>query len=408
MNLAALLSRRILRQTTGRSSAARPVIRIAIAGIALGVAAMLLSVMVVTGFRNEISSKATGFAGHLRVHPFNSNNSFEDQPMHPQVEFLASLKNEKSIRHVQQYAYKAGIIKTGEDIQGIVLKGAAGDFDWSFFKSKLTDGRIPEYRQDSLSYEVLISSITATRLKLKTGDDFLIFFIQEDRKVRKLKIAGIYNTGLGEEFDAIYMICDLKLIQRINNWKQQEIGGYEIWLNDIRELERMTPVVYKKAGLQLTTQTIRELYPQLFNWLELQNLNVIVIITLISLVAGITMISTLLILVLEDTRTIGILKTLGAGDKLVSGVYLRVAIYLLLNGLLWGNVAGIGIALLQHTTGIFSLPEDSYYLSKIPVAFTWTSILIINAGTLIVCTLMLLAPSRVISKINPVKVLRFD
>lgn len=407
MKTADLLSRRILSQTTGKNSSARPIIRIAIAGIALGVTAMLLAIMVVTGFRDEIARKATGFAGHLRIHPFSSNKSFEDEPMLPQPELVQALQAEKGIRHVQPYAYKAGIIKTQGDIQGTVMKGVSGNFDWNFFKSKLVEGKIPEY-SDTLSSDVLISSYTASRLNLKTGDDFLVFFIQDDRKVRKVSISGIYNTGLGEEFDAIFLLCDLKLIQRVNNWKNGEIGGYEIWLNKLEDLDRMTPVVYQKAGIQLTTESIRELYPQLFNWLELQNLNVGVIITLIILIAAITMISTLLILVLEDTRTIGILKTIGASDKLISLVYMRVAVYLLLRGLLWGNIAAISIAALQHYTGIFKLPEESYYLSSIPINFSWTSLIFVNAGTLVICTLFLLLPTRVISKIDPVKVLKFE
>lgn len=407
MNLSALLSRKILHQTTGKKSAAKPVIRIAISGIALGISAMLLAIMIVTGFRNEIAYKATGFAGHLRIHPFNSNNSFEDQPMLPQPAMVKSLTAEKGIRHVQSYAYKAGIIKTKNDIEGTVLKGIGKDFDWNFFKTKLVSGKLPVYR-DTLSNEILISQTTASKLKLKTGDNFLVFFIQDDRKVRKLKIAGIYNTGLGEEFDAIYMLCDLRLIQRVNNWKNNEVGGYEVWLDELEKIDELTPVVYRKAGLQFTTQSIRELYPQLFNWLELQNLNVAVIITLIILIAGITMISTLLILVLEDARTIGILKTIGASNRLISNTYIRVAIHLLFRGMLWGNIIALGLGGIQSMTGIFTLPEESYYLSAIPVNFNWVAIITVNLGTLFVCTLFLLLPTRVITTINPVKVLKFD
>lgn len=407
MNTATLLTRRILRQTTGKNSPARPVIRIAIAGIALGVTAMLLAIMVVTGFRDEIAQKATGFAGHIRIHPFNSNNSYEDQPMVPQHDLVKELHSIPEVERIQSYAYKAGIIKTKDEIQGTVLKGIAKDFNWNFFNEKIISGRVPVYN-DTLSNEVLISAFTASRLRLKTGDDFLIFFIQDDRKVRKVKIAGIYNTGMGEEFDALYLLCDIQLIQRVNNWKNNEIGGYEVWLKDFKMLDEMMPVVYLKAGMQLTSQSVKDLYPQLFNWLELQNLNVAVIITLIILIAAITMISTLLILVLEDTRTIGILKTIGAGNKLISTVYMRVALYLLGQGLFWGNLVAIGLAVIQKQTGIFTLAEESYYLKAIPVNFSWPAILLVNAGTLIICTLFLIFPSRIISRIDPVKVMRFE
>lgn len=407
MNIPVFLATKILKTSTGQRTTSRPIVTIAITGIALGVMAMLLSVMVVTGFRNEISDKVTGFMTHLRIHKFDSNNSFEDSPISNQQPFLNKLRHTNGIKRVQAFANKACILKAKDEIQGVVLKGVDNDFDWSFFKSKIVEGRVPVFGKEN-SNDVIISKNLAKKLQLKLNDSFLVFFIQKDRKVRKLHISGIYNTGLSDEFDNIYLLCDIRLIRQVNNWKPDEVGGFEVQLNDFSQLERLTPMIYSVVGYQLNVQTIKELNPQIFNWLELQNLNVWVIITLITLVAGITMISTLLIIVLENSRQIGLLKAMGADDKLISSTFGYISFNILLRGLLIGNIIGLGIAFLQDKFGFLTLPEESYYLTKVPVNFTVTGFLLINASTIIICLLMAFIPSRIISKINPIKVLRFD
>ncbi len=385
----------------------KPVIVIAITGIALGVLAMLLSVMIVTGFRNEISSKVTGFMSHMRIHKFDSNNSFEDVPISKNAAFISSVKSIEGIKSIQPYAYKAGILKTKEEIQGIVLKGIDKDFDKSFFSEKMTAGKFPDLN-DSTNQQVAISKTLSGKLNLKVGDSFLVFFIQQDKKVRKLIVSGIYNTGLNEDFDNIYILCNLDLIRKINNWEKDEIGGYEVNLSSLDLLDKVSKEVYQRVDYQTNVQTIRDIYPQIFNWLDLQNLNVIVIITLISLVAGITMISTLLILVLENSRQIGLLKALGAEDKLINITFRKVAASILLRGMMWGNILGLGLAFLQWKFHLIGLDESSYYISSVPVNFTLSGIAIINITTYVICMLMLLIPGKIISKINPIKVLRFD
>jgi lipoprotein-releasing system permease protein len=235
-----------------------------------------------------------------------------------------------------------------------------------------------------------------------------VFFIQKDRKVRKFIISGLYNTGLSEEFDNIYILCDLKLIQKVNNWTSDQIGGFEVQLNDFDKLGEVTPAVNSLTGYQFNTQSINEVYPQIFNWLELQNLNVLIIITLISMVAGITMISTLLIIVLERSREIGILKALGATHQLMRGIYLRVAVNILMKGMIIGNALALTIGFLQLKYGLIKLPEKDYYISQVPINFSLTPILIVNAGAFLVCLLMLLLPARIISGIQAIKVLRMD
>lgn len=402
-----LLARKIFSAGRKGNSTARPVIFISVTGIALGIMAMLLSVMIVTGFRNEITGKVTGFMGHLRITAFDSNNSFEEDPVSINQQFVSVIRNSPDVTAVQPYAFKAGLLKSENEIEGVVLKGVTSGYHWDFFKSRLTAGAIPQFN-DSLSTEVLISKNTADKLNLKTGDSFLVFFIQNDRKVRKLKIAGIYSTGLSEEFDNLYILCDLNLIRKINNWQPDEAGGFEVFLSDFNNLDNAAGKIYQQTGYEFNVQSIKELYPQMFNWLQLQNLNVIVIITLIILVAGITMISTLLILVLENSRQIGMLKAMGADNALISKTYIAVAAKILIIGLIAGNFTGAGLAYLQLKTGFISLPEESYYVARVPVNFDITSILMINAGTVIICVLMLLIPTGFIARVDPVKVLRFD
>lgn len=401
-------SRRLIRSEGIQNATTKPVIRIAIAGIVLGIAAMLLSVMVVTGFRNEITRKVTGFVADFRISAFKTDNSFEESPVYLDDHKISELRAVPGVRHVQPYIMKAGLMKTKEDIQGVVLKGITGDFESSFFKEKIKEGRMPEMHDSTYSTEVLISENLAKKLQLRKDDSFLVFFIQDDRKVRKLKISGIYNTGLSEEFDNLYLLCDLKMLQQVNNWKPGQTGGYEVFTDKSMDQDPIFQQIYHKAGAELNTQSTKELYPQLFNWLELQNLNVIVIIGLIVLVAIITMLSTLLVLIMENTREIGILKSIGASDHFIGSVFGSVTIYILLKGMLLGNIIALGLAFIQIKTGLLTLPEESYYLSQVPVNFTFSGWLIINLTVLLSGTIIMVLPAKIISGISPIKVLRFE
>jgi lipoprotein-releasing system permease protein len=401
-------SNRLIHSEGLRSATTRPVIRIAITGIILGTVAMLISIMVVTGFRNEITRKVTGFVADYRISAFNNNASFEEAPVKLEENKISVIKKIDGVRHIQPFALKAGLLKSENDIQGVVLKGVNQDFEPGLFKEKLISGEMINFPDSSYSKEVLISENISKKLNLKTGDSFLLFFIQEDKKVRKLKVKGIYNTGLSEEFDNLYLLCDLRLIQQINNWKKDEAGGYEVFANADANKTQLFEKIYAAAGYELNTQSTKELYPQLFNWLELQNLNVIVIIGLITLVAAITMTSTLLVLVMENTREVGILKAIGATDSFIGKIFGTVAFYILLKGLLIGNVISLGLAWIQVNTGILTLPEESYYLSKVPINFSVTGWLIINGIVIGTGALVMLIPAKIVSGIHPIRVLRFD
>lgn len=406
--LSGFITKRILQSGSIRSGSTGPVIRIASAGIVLSVMAVVVSILVVTGFRDEITKKVTGFVADFRISAYNNNESFEEMPIRLNRDGLNAIRTLSGIEHLHPFILKAGIIKTEHDLQGVVLKGIDGQFKREFFSSKLTAGEFPVYQDSSDIQKVVISESLSKKLKLKTGDSFLVFFIQNDKKVRKVEVKGIYKTGLGEEFDDLYLLCDLRLLRKINGWEQDMVSGYEVFAKPGADPEVLFPELYNRTGFNYNTQSARQLYPQMFNWLDLQNLNVIVIIALITLVAGATIVSTMLVILLEKTREIGILKSMGASDHLITLVYSRISFRILLKGVIIGNALALALGWVQLKYGVLKLPEDSYYISQVPIAFNLPGILLVNAIILISGIAMLLIPAKVISGIDPVKVIRFD
>ena len=315
---------------------------------------------------------------------------------------------------MQVFATKAGIIKTDEDIQGVVLKGIGSDFDWSYFGSNMVDGATFTVTDTGRTDKVIISRKISDMLRLKTGDSFAMHFIQDPPRMRKFTISGIYETSL-EEFDKIYVFCDIGHIKRLNGWEDDMVSGFEIFINDFDELDEMTVAVRDAIGYKITEEdtkfkvtNIRRKYPQIFDWLNFQDVNVIIIIFLMIVVAGFNMISGLLILILEKTNMIGVLKALGSEDITIRRVFMYQAAYLISKGLLWGNLIGIGLALLQLKTGMITLDPTSYYIKTVPVNLELAHILLLNAGTMAVIIIMLLVPSKLISRITPVKAIRYD
>jgi len=406
MNTELFIARRLVKGGPGSFSA--PVIRIAIISIVIGIAVMIVSVAIVTGFQKQIRDKIVGFGSHIQIAKYDSNNSFEFEPISADQAFYQTIKQTKGIKNVQVFATKAGIIKTSEQIQGVVFKGVGSDFDWSFFNDKLVSGN-PFSTTDTLASDsVLISQNLADLLKIKTGDPLRMYFIIDNMaRARRFTVSGIYNTGLAE-FDLKFIFGDIRQIQKLNGWDENMVSGFDVYINDFDELDKLGKVVYKEAGYDLNARTIRELYPQMFDWLELQDMNVIIILILMVLVSGMAMISTLLILILERTNMIGVLKALGARNLSIRRIFLYNAAYIIGKGLLYGNIVGISICLLQSYFGIIRLPQESYFMSVVPINLDVIHIVVLNVSTLIVCTLMLLLPSFVITRITPVKAIRFD
>ena len=400
------IARRIL--SKNKANFSRPVVRIAILSIGLGLATMFIAVAILTGFQKQVREKVIGFGAHIQISHFDENFSLETKPISIHQDFYPGLQNEKGIKHIQVFATKAGIIKTASEIQGIVLKGIGTDYDPSFFNGKMAQGRFLQLSDTGKTNDILVSKNLAALLKLRLNDDVRMYFISGSSTLaRKFHIAGIYETGL-EEFDKLYVLCDIRHIQKLNGWQPDQVGGFEVTIDNFNDLDRMGKYVYRHIGMTLDAKTIRDLYPQIFDWLDLQDINVLIILILMVLVSGITMISTLLILILERTNMIGILKALGMQNGGIRRIFLFNAVYVIGQGLLWGNLAGLALCMIQLRYGIITLPQDTYYVSVVPVNLNLLNILLLNAGTLAVCTAMLIIPSYVITKITPVKAIRFS
>jgi lipoprotein-releasing system permease protein len=414
MNLPYFIAQRLIKGRRTETSFSRPINIISIIGIAMGLAVMILAVSILTGFKKQIREKVIGFGSHIQVMNFDSNISFETTPISDTQEFIPKIKQIRGIRHFQVFATKAGIIKTDEDIQGVVLKGVGSDFDWKYFSANMVDGSVFTVSDTAIGNKVIISKKISEMLKLKTGDSFAMHFIQDPPRVRKFVISGIYETNL-EEFDKMYVFCDIGHIKRLNGWNDDQVSGFEVFIDDFDELDAMTLAVRDAIGYRISEEetkfkvvNIRIKYPQIFDWLNFQDMNVIIIIVLMLVVAGFNMISGLIILILEKINMIGILKALGSEDKTIRRVFLYQAAYLISKGLLWGNLIGLGLAFLQLKTGFISLDPSSYYIKTVPVNLELAHVLLLNAGTMAVIIIMLLVPSQLITRITPVKAIRYD
>jgi lipoprotein-releasing system permease protein len=407
MNFERFIAQKILRSGSVKNTFQNPLLRTAVLSIALGMAVMVLSILVVTGFRKQISDKVIGFGAHIQISNFDNNHSYEESPMSANPEFLALLKNDEDINSIQPYASKAGIIKTDEEIEGVILKGVSADYNWGFFNQKLLKGKIPDFDNHGSAKEALISSSMANRLNLDVGSDVVVYFIEHPPRIRKFIISGIYNTGL-DEFDRLYAFCDIKVIRKLNSWNDTLVGGFELTVKNPNNLDRISDKVYKIAGYRYNTMSIKELYPQIFNWLDLQDINVYIILGLLLLVSGVSMISILLIIILDNVNTIGILKSLGASNKSVKNIFIRVAVPVIFYGMVIGNVIGIGMGMAQAVFGFIKLPVESYYVSEVPIHFSIPLIVVLNIGTLVSCFIMLIWPASVVARIRPARVLKYD
>jgi lipoprotein-releasing system permease protein len=414
MNLPYFIAQRLVKGRREGTSFSRPINVIAIVGIALGLAVMILAVAILTGFKKQIREKIVGFGSNIQIVNFDSNLSFETAPIRQSQNFIEKIRKTPGISHVQVFATKAGIIRTDEDFQGVVLKGVGSDFDWSYFSSNMTEGTIFTVNDSARTDKVIISKKISGMLRLRTCDSFAMHFVQDPPRMRKFTVSGIYETSL-EEFDKIYVFCDIGHIKRLNGWDDDQISGFEIFIDDFDRLDEMTMAVRDAIGYRLMEDdeqfkvtNIRMKYPQIFDWLNFQDVNVIIIILLMLIVAGFNMISGLLILILEKTNMIGILKALGSDDVMIRRVFLYQAAYLIGKGLLLGNFIGIGLAFLQLKTGVITLDPSSYYIKTVPINLELIHILLLNAGSMAVIIFMLLVPSKLISRITPVKAIRYD
>ena len=398
----------------GKRNFSRSILAIAIFGIALGLTVMIVAVAIVTGFKKEISNKVTGFGAHIQILNLDSNLSYETKPVPAGLESVEKIRELDGVKNVQSFSIKAGIIKTADEIHGAVLKGVDGQYDWNFIITHLTGGEIFKVNDSVRTNSVVLSENTANLLKLGVGDRFTMYFIQDPPRARTFTIQGIYNTSL-EEFDRLYIYADIKQVQRLNNWHEGEVSGYEVLLEEMEDLPEITNEVISRVsfdflddGSRLKVETIQQKYTQIFDWLNLQDMNVVILILLMLIVAGFNMISGLLILILERTNMIGILKALGTTTASVRKIFLYQSAYLTLVGLLWGNLIGLVICLAQKYLNLVPLDPSSYYLDTVPINLNILHIVLLNLGTMAITFLFLLLPSMIIARISPDKSIRFN
>ena len=392
-----------------RQQLSSTVMRLAVASVALAIAVMLISLAVVVGFKNQIRAKVVGFVAPIHIQSLDRNESYEERPFRMDERLLAALNRTKGIRHYQCVADKAGMIKTDDEIQGVVMKGVGPEYDWSYFEGGLLEGAVPRYADSVRSDEVLLSKAVADKMLLAVGDPVRVWFVDEDMQARgrKFTVKGIFETGLSE-FDERYVFCDLNQIRRLNHWADDETGMVEVWTDRLDQVDAVNEKLYFSIPPTLASYTARDSNPQIFDWLDLLDTNVWLILTLMFLVAGITMIAMLLIIIIEKTSTIGLLKAMGATDRFVRRVFMHRSLRILLMGMLIGNAIGLGFCLVQYYTGFIHLNPETYYLSSVPVELSLTTVLALNAVALGVWMLLLLIPTGIINRIRPARSIRFD
>jgi lipoprotein-releasing system permease protein len=411
LNLEYFIAKRLITAKDYKSSISSPIIKIAISAIAIGMIMMIVSVATGIGLQQKIREKISAFNGHIIISNYDNNQSEVTLvPISKKQDFYPKFTSVPEVSHIQAIASKAGIIRTETAFEGIIFKGVGNDYNWNNIKEYLVSGQLPDFSKE-LNSEVLISQFLANRLNLKVGDSFNTFFMKEDQNKppnsRRFKITGVFNSGF-QEFDATYILGDIRHMQRINKWIPDQVGAFEVFVNDFNAIKTVGDQVYEQTASTLDTKTIIEKYSYIFEWLQLFDFNIIVILIVMILVATINMVVALLVLILERTQMIGILKALGANNWAVRKIFLYNAFYLIVRGLFWGNLIGISLLLIQQHFGVIQLNPENYYVNQAPVYLNLGYILMLNLLTVTVCFLVLLIPSYIITKISPVKAIRFD
>ena len=411
MNYEFFIAKRIIGSKSYKSSISAPIIKIGIAAIAIGIVVMMIAIATGLGLQQKIRDKIVSFNGHVRISQFDSNNSDESFiPISKKQDFYPDFNSVEGVSHIQGVATKFGVIRTETDFEGIILKGVGGDYKWSYFAEYLIDGELPDFSEDR-NEDILISQYTANRLGFKVGDKFNTYFIKNDvnkpPSIITYKIKGIYNSGF-QEFDKSYIIGDIRHIQRLNKWEDEQVGNFEVFIEDFDDLQEKGLEIYHAIPSVLDASTVKQKFAAIFEWIGIFDKNIYGIIGIMILVAGINMITALLVLILERTQMIGILKALGSNNWSIRKVFLFNAIYLIALGLIWGNLIGLGLLFAQKYFGLFPLDPSIYYVTQAPVYISLGYIVALNIGTFLLCLIMLLVPSYIITKISPVKAIRFE
>ena len=415
MNWKLFVAKRIYRSNEGGKEVSKPAIRIAMWGIAVGLAVMIIAVAVVVGFKNEVRGKVVGISSDITVTDLDSQNSYETNPVSVNDSLMHVFRTTEGVKHVQRYSTKAGMIMTDDNFLGMVLKGVAEEYDWDFLRKHLQEGEIPAFTDTALSNRTLISRTIANKLHIQIGDKLYTYYVNGDKvRARRLEVAGIYQTNFSM-YDDLFLLTDLYTVNRLNNWEPEQVSGVELEIKDYTRKEEIKELLRDKIDMKTDSygstyyvQSIEEMNPQIFAWLDLLDLNVWVILILMIGVAGFTMISGLLILILERTNMIGIYKALGADNWAIRKIFLSFSVFLIGRGMLWGNLIGVTFIVLQSQFHLFKLDPATYYVDVVPVEFSLWLYLLLNVCTLIVSVGMLVGPSYLITRIHPAKSIRFE
>jgi lipoprotein-releasing system permease protein len=405
LNLSYFISKRI--NSSKNSSFSSTIHKIAVAGIAIGLAIMIVSYLILGGFRNTIQDKIFSFTGHIHVTKFTLGNTFEEEPISINNDLYKNYNQYNFIEHVQEFSHKAGLLKTNEEVLGVLLKGVGKRFNLSDFENNIIDGSFIDFPDTTYSNDVVISQKIANTLKLDVGSEILIYFVQNPPRFRKITISGIYSTGL-EDFDEKIIIGDIRMIQRLNNWADTLVGGFEVFIKDPGNIEEAEDEIIEIVDYDLSVQSVTDRYLQIFDWLSLLNRNVIIFLALILFVAAFNMVAILLILIMERTQMIGVFKALGSSNEQIRELFLYNGMLLVLKGLALGNLIGIGFGVIQDGFKVIPLDPENYYMEYVPIEWNWAIIILVNILTFGLVTFSLMIPTMVISRINPIKAIKFS
>lgn len=419
MNVLFFIAKRVIGKRGKGNKISRPTVNIAIAGVAIGISVMILTVAIVVGFQISIRDKVEGFNADIQINKMDDNNSMEPSPIGRFQPFLGELKKLTQVNHIQVYATKSGIIKTKTENEGVILKGVGDDYDWSFIKRNLVEGKVFHPADTVPGNGIVISKTIALELDADTGSKLLIFFITRTRKsdstgdygyeqrVKTFYVKGIYHTGL-DEFDRQIVFVDIGQIQNLNFWTSKQVGGFEVTCNNFKKVDENESAINKIVGQDLAATSIRKVNSAIFSWLDLQNTNAAIIIILMVIVSAIAMISALIVLILENANMIGVLKALGMSNWGIQKIFIMDGAYLVALGLLYGNLAGLTLCWVQSHYGLVKLSQETYYIPQVPIYLNWKYIVVLNAGAFLTCMLMLILPSFITSRIKPAVTLKYE
>ena len=406
MNLSYFISKRISRgYQEGFSSTIHS---IAIISIAIGLAASIVSFLIMKGFQETVKEKIYSFSGHILITKFSMNNSTEEQPMDFQIELYNEPGKYPFVRHVQEFAHKVGVVKTDDEALGVLIKGVGRSFDLASFKENIVSGEFVQYQDSGYASQVVLSKTIAAKLKKDVGDEIIVHFFQNPPRFRRLKVTGIYETNLSEYFDSRVVLADIRLIQRLNDWPDTVAGGLEVFVNDPENIDNAGIAIGEMMDFDLNIERVSDRFIQVFEWLELLSRQVNILLGIILTVVCVNMISIVLILVMERTQMIGMLKALGASNGFIRSVFIYNGVNLILKGLVLGNLLGLGLCFIQYKFKLIELNPRDYYMSFVPISWHWEIVILLNLITLGLVTLILLLPTMAIARITPIKAIRFD